>query len=150
LRRVRRLPPHRRGREQVDARRSLRAPEGRSALPGRALAQLQPQVLPALAPPLLLFRALERPAARRARLPARRVAADAARPGGEDARSCRALTRLAALLALLAVALPAAAVSSTPPRDWGRFGLDAARTNASTDATITSANVAKLKATRVH
>ena len=49
---------------------SLPAAEGRPALPGRAAAQLQPQVLPALAAALLLLRALDRPAARRARLPA--------------------------------------------------------------------------------
>jgi len=57
--------------------------------------------------------------------------------------------RLAGLLALLAVALPAAGTSSSAPRDWGRFGYDAARTNASPDVAITAANVSKLRATRV-
>lgn len=59
------------------------------------------------------------------------------------------MTRLVGLLALLAVALPAAGASSGPPRDWGRFGFDAVRTNVSPDATITAANVSKLRATRV-
>ena len=71
----------------LTARRALGAPEGRSPVPGRAPAQLQPQVLPALAAPLLLLRAVERPPARRARLPAGRVAADAARPLGQDTRT---------------------------------------------------------------
>jgi len=56
--------------------------------------------------------------------------------------------RLAGLLALLAVVLPAAGASSGAPRDWGRFGYDAARTNASPDVAITAANVSKLRATR--
>ena len=69
--------------------------EGRPALPARAAAQLQPQVLPPLAPPLLLLRALGRPPARRARLPPCRVAADAARALGQDAGSRRPVRRLA-------------------------------------------------------
>ena len=60
------------------------------------------------------------------------------------------MTKLVALVVLLAVALPAVAASSAPPRDWGRFGHDAARTNVSTDGTITAANVSRLKATRVN
>ena len=86
LRGLRRLPARRRGRDALDARAALGAPEGRPAVPARAPAQLQPQVLPALAAPLLLLRAVERPAARRPRVPARRVAAHAARPVGRVAR----------------------------------------------------------------
>jgi outer membrane protein assembly factor BamB len=59
------------------------------------------------------------------------------------------VTRLVAALALLAVALPAAGASSSAPRDWGRFGYDAARSNASPDAAITAATVSRLRATRV-
>ena len=80
LRRLRGLPAHRRDRDAVDARDALGAPQGRPPLPGRAPAQLQPQVLPALAPPLLLLRAVDGLPARRSRVPARGVAADAARP----------------------------------------------------------------------
>ena len=86
LRRLRRLHARRRGRRALDARVALGAAQGRPALPARAPAQLQPQVLPALAPPLLLLRALGRPAARRSRVPPRRVAADAARARGSRRR----------------------------------------------------------------
>jgi len=58
--------------------------------------------------------------------------------------------RLAPLLALLALVLPAAsASSSSTDTDWGRFGYDAARHDASPDATITAANVQKLHRLRV-
>src|SRR5262249_21673781 len=46
--------------------------------------QLQPQVLPGLAPTLLLRRALDRPAALRARVPAGRIAAHPAGAVGPD------------------------------------------------------------------
>jgi hypothetical protein len=58
--------------------------------------------------------------------------------------------RLAGLLGLLAVVLPAAgAPGASPPGDWGRFGYDAARHNVSPSTSITAANVAKLKRTSV-
>ena len=59
------------------------------------------------------------------------------------------------LLAALAVAVSAAAVAfaapsaSPAPHDWARFGYDTARRNASPDATITAANVGKLRRLRV-
>src|SRR5439155_5650708 len=89
----------------VPARRGARAdaaPEGRPAVPARAAAQLQPQVLPCVAPPLLLLRALDRLPARRARLPARGVAAHAAGAVGAHGGSRRALRRLLAAAALVA------------------------------------------------
>jgi len=57
--------------------------------------------------------------------------------------------RLIGLLALLAVALPAAGASSGAAGDWGRFGYDAARSNSSPDVTITAAGVSQLSPTRV-
>jgi hypothetical protein len=61
------------------------------------------------------------------------------------------MRRLApALLALLVLALPAARASgSGVDADWGRFGYDAARHDASPDTTITAANVHKLHRLRV-
>ena len=59
------------------------------------------------------------------------------------------MKRLVALLGLALVVLPAAASPAAGPGDWGRFGYDAARRNASPDATITAANVSKLQALRV-
>ncbi len=54
------------------------------------------------------------------------------------------------VLALLVLALPAARASrSAADTDWGRFGYDAARHDASPDATITAANVHKLHRLRV-
>jgi outer membrane protein assembly factor BamB len=57
--------------------------------------------------------------------------------------------RLVALLGLAVVALPAAGSSAGTSNDWGRFGYDTARRNASPDATITAANVSQLQAVRV-
>jgi outer membrane protein assembly factor BamB len=58
--------------------------------------------------------------------------------------------RLAPLLALLLLALPAARASgSGADADWGRFGYDAARHGVSPDATISAANVRKLHLLRV-
>src|SRR5205085_8897217 len=114
--------------------------QGRPALPGRAAAQLQPQVLPALAPPLLLLRALERPAARRARVPPGGGAADAAGPLGDDARSRRPVrAALVGIAVVLAALLVRGAGSATPNHDWPLFGYDTARHNVSPDATITKA-----------
>src|SRR5581483_23151 len=149
LRRVRRLPARRRGRRPLDEDGALPAPEGGPAVPGRAPAQLQPQVLPALAPALLLLRALERPAARRACLPAGRVAAHAPRPVGQGGRPRRPVRKLVLLSALVVLALPGASTSAAGPGDWGRFGYGASRANVSPDATITAANVSKLKRTQV-
>ena len=74
------------------------AARDRPALPARAAAQLQPQVLPRVAAPLLLLRALDGAAAGGARLPPRRVAADPARARGRAAcatrRPRRAVERL--------------------------------------------------------
>jgi hypothetical protein len=58
--------------------------------------------------------------------------------------------RLAPLVALLVLALPAArAASGGTDHDWSRFGYDAARRNASPDAAITAVNVRKLHLLRV-
>src|SRR5581483_9736894 len=147
---VRRLPAGRRGCRQVDAGCALRALEGGPPLPGRAPAQLQPQVLSPLAPALLLLRALERPSARGARVPAGGVAAHASRSVGQDRRSGRTVKRLLVLpLAALCAVLPGASTSASSPGDWGRYGYDAARTNVSPDSTITAANIGQLKRTRV-
>jgi hypothetical protein len=59
--------------------------------------------------------------------------------------------RFAPLVALLALALPAASASSSgSDTDWGRFGYDAARHDASPDATISAANLKALRLLRVH
>jgi outer membrane protein assembly factor BamB len=60
------------------------------------------------------------------------------------------LKTLLALLGLVAAALPAAAVPAKAPGDWGRFGYDAARSGVSPDASITAANVSRLRLRRVH
>ena len=60
------------------------------------------------------------------------------------------MRRLAPAFLLLVLALPAARASgSGADADWGRFGYDAARHDASPDATITAANVHKLRRLRV-
>jgi outer membrane protein assembly factor BamB len=60
------------------------------------------------------------------------------------------LRRLALLLALVAVALPAAHASGgSANADWRGFGYDVARHNVSPDGTITAANVASLHRRRV-
>ena len=124
LRCVRRLPARRRRRGTPDTRRSFRPAARGPALPARAPAQLQPEVLPALAPPLLLLRTVERPAAGRARLPARRVAAHPPGPWVRTARSWlpgeEAARRPRSLL-----------VCSRPARRQGRtrFILSASRTS---------------------
>src|SRR3954454_12713604 len=102
LLRLRRVPPRRR-------RAAHGAAEARRPLPARAAAQLQPQVLPRVAAPLLLLRTLERPAGRRRRLSARRIASHAARSLGEDARPARAWRLVLALAVAPAAAAPAAA-----------------------------------------
>src|ERR1051325_10466632 len=56
-----------------------RDPRPRQALPAAAALLVQPEVLPGLAAALPLRRAADRPAARRARVPARRVAPRSAR-----------------------------------------------------------------------
>src|SRR5205085_4779026 len=123
-----------------------RAAEARPALPARAAACLQPQVLPGVAAALLLLRALERPADRRRRLPARRVAADAAGTLGEDARPDCAVKFLAAVVWALAkgggerakpvrllcgVASAALLLTFTgsAAADWPEFGYDPGRHN---------------------
>lgn len=69
---------------------------------------------------------------------------------GSLARPDGAVRRLAPLLALLVLALPAARASgSGADTDWGRFGYDAARHDVSPDATITAGNVRKLHLLRV-
>jgi glucose dehydrogenase len=60
------------------------------------------------------------------------------------------LKTLLVLLGLVAAALPAAAVPAKAPGDWGRFGYDAARSGVSPDASITAANVSRLRLRRVH
>src|SRR5262249_4647471 len=73
------------------------------------------------------------------RVPARGVAADPARPLGQDARSHRALRFFLALALALAAAAPAAA-------DWPEFGYTPARSNVGPTSTgITAANVNKLR-----
>ena len=63
------------------------------------------------------------------------------------------MKRVALVLALAAaiagVARGAASSSSPAGHDWARFGYDTARRNASPDATITAANVSKLRRRRV-
>jgi outer membrane protein assembly factor BamB len=59
------------------------------------------------------------------------------------------LRKLALLLGLVAVAVPAAATPAKAPGDWGRFGYDAARSSVSPDARITVANLGKLRLRRV-
>ena len=49
-----------------------------------------------------------------------------------------------ALAVVLVAAVPAGALSGAPNTDWGRFGYDTARHNASPDTTITAQNVSKL------
>ncbi|HVU78567.1 MAG TPA: PQQ-binding-like beta-propeller repeat protein [Gaiellaceae bacterium] len=58
-------------------------------------------------------------------------------------------------LLLLLVAVPVlaqvtGASGASAPADWGRFGIDASRSNVSPDATITAANVSRLHRLRVH
>jgi outer membrane protein assembly factor BamB len=50
----------------------------------------------------------------------------------------------------LVAAVPAVALSSAPDTDWGRFGYDTARHNASPDATITAQNASTLVRRQVH
>ncbi len=58
--------------------------------------------------------------------------------------------RLAPVLVLLVLALPAARASGgATDADWGRFGYDAARHNASPDGTVTAGNVQRLHRLRV-
>jgi outer membrane protein assembly factor BamB len=65
------------------------------------------------------------------------------RPGG-------ALKRLALLLAGVAALLPAAGASGgSTNADWGRFGIDASRSDVSPDTTITATNVSRLHRLRV-
>ncbi len=59
------------------------------------------------------------------------------------------MRRLLLPAALVLLALPGASSSASSPNDWGRYGGDAARTNVSTDATITEANIGTLKRTQV-
>jgi outer membrane protein assembly factor BamB len=54
------------------------------------------------------------------------------------------LRRLLAVAAVLGAAVPAVALSGAPNTDWGRFGYDAARHNASADTKITTQNASKL------
>src|SRR5262249_55860659 len=105
------LPARRGRREPDDARGALGAPQGRPAVPTRAPPQLQPQVLPTMAQAVLLLRAVERPPARRPRLPPCRVAADAARALGEDTRPDGAMRKAALLVpaVILLAWVPAAA-----------------------------------------
>ncbi|HEX7526114.1 MAG TPA: hypothetical protein VF327_07375, partial [Gaiellaceae bacterium] len=56
---------------------------------------------------------------------------------------------LLALAAGLVAAVPAVALSGAPNTDFGRFGYDAARHNASPDATITPQNAATLVRSQV-
>ena len=84
---LRDLRPHPEGRRRKPAAQAgaaLRPDQARPLLPGRAPAQLQPQVLPGVAAPLLLLRALRRPAAARGRVRARRGLRRAASAVGED------------------------------------------------------------------
>src|SRR5581483_4172715 len=117
--------------------------------PGRAPAQLQPQVLPALAPPLLLLRALGRPAARGTRLPPRRVAPDAAGPLGPLARPHGAMRRLPPLPALLALLLAPAGGTPRAPNQWPAFRWDPPQHNASPESTIAPRSVTRLDRRRV-
>src|SRR5207237_8515054 len=144
---LRRLPSHRRRRASAYTGAVLAAPACRSAVPPRAPAQLQPQVLAALAPALLLLRALGRPAARRARVSARRVAAHAAGPVGPLAGPRGAVRYL---LPLVALAFVGAGQSATGGMDWNRFGYDTARHNQAPGSGITAANVSKLERLTVH
>ncbi|HEX7625633.1 MAG TPA: PQQ-binding-like beta-propeller repeat protein [Gaiellaceae bacterium] len=57
---------------------------------------------------------------------------------------------LLASAATLAAVVPTIALSSGASTDWGRFGYDTARHNASPDTTITAQNVATLVRRQVH
>ncbi|HZP72814.1 MAG TPA: PQQ-binding-like beta-propeller repeat protein [Gaiellaceae bacterium] len=59
------------------------------------------------------------------------------------------MRKLVLVCALVVLALPGASTSAAGPGDWGRFGYGASRANVSPDATITAANVSKLKRTQV-
>src|SRR5207253_8103868 len=133
------------------------ASAGRPALPDRAAAHLQPQVLPEMAPALLLRRALGRPAGGGPRVPARGVAPDTAGPVGEVARPRRPVRVAVAVLAVLvasttllrggsALARPGA----TGISDWPEFGYDPARQNVGPASPgITVANVGRLRRHRI-
>src|SRR5207253_2008047 len=122
LRRVRRLPAlGRRGRTLV-ARLPFRPPEGRPPLPSRAAAQLQPQVLPALAAAVLLLRAVGRPAARGPRLSAGGVAPHSTWPVGAYTGPRRSVRRAVVLLAATVAAATAAwAAAGASTADWPGF-----------------------------
>src|SRR5439155_12678843 len=122
LRRVRESAQRHGRRAAPPARASYRSPPVRPFLPARAAAQLQPQVLPGLAPPLRVLRAVDRCAARRRRVPARRAAADAARSVGprRGSRGCVSATPRK-LLVLAAKAAGAVAVVVVIVM-WNPFG----------------------------
>jgi hypothetical protein len=106
-------------------------------LPARAVAPASTASSSRVAPALFLLRALDRPAACGGRVPARRVAADAARSVGESARPRRALK----LFALASVALAGSAAAA----DWPEFGYIPSRQNVGPAKTgITASNVARL------
>src|SRR4029078_5584342 len=88
------------------------AAQARTSMSSRAPSQLQPQVLPRLAAPLLLFRTVGRPAARRPRIPARGITANATRPVGSFPRpGCAMRVPLAGVIVLLLFATGASARS---------------------------------------
>src|SRR2546421_4459405 len=104
LRRLRRGAAHLRGRAALAPRGALRAAPPRPVLPDRPAAELQREVPAGVAAALPLRRAGTRLPDRGPRVPARRVAADAARPvGGRPRPDHRVrLVAAAAVLTLLA------------------------------------------------